>query len=150
MTGLNSYPELRAQVLAGIAQSGRRAIVQGLGNDMPVGVLAVENVPHTWLFPRMAAICHHGGAGTTAAALAAGVPSIVVPFANDQFAWGQRVHDLGVGTAPIPRKTLTASRLAAAIQQTTQPQLRAQAVTLANQITTEQGALRCAQVVAGI
>jgi sterol 3beta-glucosyltransferase len=150
MTGLNSYPELRAQVLAGIAQSGRRAIVQGLGSDMPAGVLAVENVPHTWLFPRMAAICHHGGAGTTAAAVAAGVPSIVVPFANDQFAWGQRVCDLGVGTAPIPRKTLTASTLAAAIQQTSQPSLRAQAATLASQIATEQGALQCAQVVAGI
>lgn len=71
-------------------------------------------------------------------------------FAYDQFAWGQRAFDLGVGTAPIPRKSLTASNLATAIQQTTQPQLRAQAANLAAQIATEQGAAQCAAVVAGI
>jgi sterol 3beta-glucosyltransferase len=96
----------------------------------------------------MAAVVHHGGAGTTAAGLRAGVPNIVVPFANDQFAWGHRIHDLGVGPAPIPRKRLTVAKLAAAIEQTTNPQMRAAAARLGEQIAAERGAARCAEVVA--
>ena len=152
MTGINPQPGLAELVVAAIVQSGRRAVVSGLGHlpDLPDTIMAVDAVPHTWLFPRMAAVCHHGGAGTSAAGFAAGVPSIIVPFANDQFAWGQRAFDLGVGTAPIPRKSLTASNLATAIQQTTQPQLCAEAANLAAQIATEQGAAHGAAVVAGI
>ncbi|HET9084670.1 MAG TPA: glycosyltransferase [Candidatus Limnocylindrales bacterium] len=78
-------------------------------------VLVMPSVPHDRLFPRVAAIVHHGGAGTTGAALRAGVPSIVVPFAVDQPFWGSRVAALGVGPAPIPRKKLTAKALASAI-----------------------------------
>ena len=76
----------------------------------------VDAVPFSWLFPRVAAVVHHGGAGTTSAGLRAGVPSVVVPFFGDQPFWGQRVADLGVGPEPIPRKKLTAERLAQAIQ----------------------------------
>ncbi len=76
----------------------------------------LDSAPFSWLFPRMAAVVHHGGAGTTSAGLRAGVPSIIVPFFADQPFWGQRVADLGVGPAPIPFKRLTADRLAQAIQ----------------------------------
>ena len=62
--------------------------------------------PLRWLFPRVAAVVHHGGAGTTSAGLRAGVPSIIVPFFADQPYWGQRIAELGVGPAPIPRKKL--------------------------------------------
>jgi sterol 3beta-glucosyltransferase len=79
-------------------------------------VLMVKSIPHAWLFPQMAAIVHHGGAGTTAAGLRSGVPSIVIPFFGDQPFWGQRVAELGVGPAPIPRQQLTVDRLAQAIQ----------------------------------
>lgn len=152
MTGINQYPGLAELVVAAIIQSGRRAIIHGLGHNLtlPESILRVESVPHTWLFPRMAAVCHHGGAGTTAAGLGAGVPNIVVPFANDQFAWGHRVHDLGVGPAPIPRKRLTAANLAAAIAQTTNAQIQSAAARLGAQIRAERGAMRCAQVVAGV
>ncbi|MCB9126030.1 MAG: hypothetical protein H6643_16160 [Caldilineaceae bacterium] len=75
----------------------------------------LDAAPHSWLFPRMAAVVHHGGAGTTAEGLRAGVPAVVVPFLFDQPFWGARIEALGVGPAPIPRKKLTAARLAGAI-----------------------------------
>jgi sterol 3beta-glucosyltransferase len=78
-------------------------------------VFMVESVPHSWLFSQVAAVVHHGGAGTTAAGLRAGVPSIVIPFFGDWLFWGQRVAKLGVGT-PIPRRQLMAERLARAIR----------------------------------
>lgn len=108
-------------VLAAVARSGRRALLlSGWGGlrtrDLPESVFPLEGVPFTWLFPRCAAVVHHGGAGTTAAGLRAGVPSIVVPFFGDQPFWGRRVFDLGAGPAPIPRRRLTAARLADAVQ----------------------------------
>jgi sterol 3beta-glucosyltransferase len=152
MTALNAYPGLRELVVAAIVQSGKRAIIHGLGDQhhLPESIMAIDAVPHTWLFPRMAAVCHHGGAGTTAAGLSAGVPNIVVPFANDQFAWGHRVHDLGVGPAPIPRKKLTVANLAGAIAQTAQPRMQHAATQLGQRIAQESGAYQCAQVIAAI
>ena len=78
-------------------------------------VLVVDQVPHDWLFPRMAAVVHHGGAGTTHTGLWAGVPTVVVPFFTDQPFWDQQVGGLGVGPRPIPRPQLSVVRLAAAI-----------------------------------
>lgn len=54
--------------------------------DLPQNIISIDAIPHTWLFPKCAAVCHHGGAGTSAASFAAGVPSIIIPFSNDQFA----------------------------------------------------------------
>jgi sterol 3beta-glucosyltransferase len=79
-------------------------------------VFAIESVPHDWLFPRVAAVVHHGGAGTTAAGLRAGRPTIIVPFMADQPFWGRAVARLGVGPQPIPRQRLTVERLAGAIR----------------------------------
>ena len=72
-------------------------------------------MPHSLLFPRMAAAVHHGGAGTTAAALRAGAPAVVIPLFADQFFWGRRVAPLGAGAPPIARERLTDARLAAAL-----------------------------------
>jgi UDP:flavonoid glycosyltransferase YjiC (YdhE family) len=100
----------------------------------------IGSAPHTWLFPRMAAVVHHGGAGTTAAGLRAGVPSIVVPFFGDQPFWGQRVAALGVGPAPIPRQKLTADALAQAIQHaTTDTTMQRKAAELGAKIRAEDG-----------
>jgi len=88
----------------------------------------------------MVAVVHHGGAGTTGASLKAGVPSIVVPFFGDQPFWGQRVNELGVGPAPIPRDQLTTERLAGAIQATVRDrQIQTSATRLGQQLQQENG-----------
>jgi UDP:flavonoid glycosyltransferase YjiC (YdhE family) len=119
MSGRN--PEQLAKlVLAALAQSGQRGVlVMGWGGLrpelVPDNVFVLDAVPHSWLFPRMAAVVHHGGAGTTAEGLRAGVPSIIVPFVLDQPFWGARIKALGLGPDPIPQKNLTADKLAKAI-----------------------------------
>lgn len=79
----------------------------------PDTIFGVESVPHDWLFPQMRAVVHHGGAGTTAAGLRAGVPTIVKPFFADQFFWGERVEEMGIG---ICIKNLTVESLSAALR----------------------------------
>jgi sterol 3beta-glucosyltransferase len=143
-------------VLAAIERTGQRAILQsgwgGLMNtNLPEHVLMVDSIAHSWLFPRMAAVVHHGGAGTTAAGLRAGVPSIVVPFFGDQLFWGQRVEKLGVGTAPIPRKQLTVEKLAQAIDRSvTDPWMRQRAADLGAKIQTEDGIANAVRVIESI
>ncbi len=105
-----------------LERSGQRGILaSGWGgislSNLPQNVHLISSIPHTWLFERMSAVVHHGGAGTTAAGLRAGVPSIIIPFMGDQPFWGKRVADLGVGPMPIPRKKLTSQRLAEAIRE---------------------------------
>jgi UDP:flavonoid glycosyltransferase YjiC (YdhE family) len=108
----------------------------------------VDSIPFAWLFPRVAAVVHHGGAGTTAAGLRAGVPSIVIPFFGDQFFWGQRVAELGAGPEPIPRKKLTVERLAQAIQEAlTDQTMRQRAANLGSKIQAEDGIARAVAVV---
>jgi UDP:flavonoid glycosyltransferase YjiC (YdhE family) len=88
----------------------------------------------------MAAVVHHGGAGTTAAGLRAGIPGVIVPSFADQFFWGWCVHELGVGPKPIPRKTLTAAQLSKAIQQAVYDEnIRRQAAVIGDQIRAENG-----------
>ena len=103
----------------------------------------MEWVPFDWLFPRVAAVVHHGGAGTTAASLRAGLPTIVVPFFLDQFYWGRRVFELGVGPRPIPRKRLEAETLAAALRLATgDAGMRERAAALSRRIRAEDGVAR--------
>ncbi|MGI8866618.1 MAG: glycosyltransferase, partial [Rubrobacteraceae bacterium] len=94
--------ELATSVLRALAKTGDRAVLVtswgGLGNaDLPDTVFKANEVPYDWLFPRVRAAVHHGGAGTTAASLRAGAPTVVVPFFTDQSFWGARVASLGVG-----------------------------------------------------
>ncbi|MDX1921396.1 MAG: glycosyltransferase [Candidatus Caenarcaniphilales bacterium] len=107
----------------------------------------LESAPHSWLFPLMSAVVHHGGAGTTAAGLRAGVPSIIIPHSNDQFAWGRRVHELGVGPKAIPRKKLTAQNLSAAINEALADGVKEKAKKLGEQIRSEKGAEKAAQII---
>jgi UDP:flavonoid glycosyltransferase YjiC (YdhE family) len=117
----------RAQQLAGIVsealrQVGVRGIVQSGWAGLEVtgdDVLTIGDTPHEWLFPQMAAAAHHCGAGTTAAALRAGIPSIALPgAAGDQPFWARRLHTLGAATTPLPQRHLTAQRLADTIRTT--------------------------------
>lgn len=92
----------------------------GLDADrLPDSILKIDKAPHSWLFPRVSAVVHHGGAGTTAAGLLAGRPAIICPFFADQPYWGARVHALGAGSKPIPQKKLTAENLSAALLEVT-------------------------------
>lgn len=100
----------------------------------------ISSIPHSWLFPRMAAVVHHGGAGTTAAGLPAGISSTVIPFLGDQPYWGQRVAALGVGPRPIPRRKLAVQALAAAIGQAVHDsQMQQRARELGESIRNEHG-----------
>lgn len=109
--------ETTRTLLQAIEQLGCRALVSrgwaGLADGpLPQGVMALDSVNHSKLFPRMAAIVHHGGAGTTSTAARAGVPQLVVPHMADQFYFGNRVALMGLGPPPLPRPDLSASRLA--------------------------------------
>lgn len=102
--------KMAEMVIQALKQTGARGILAtGWGGlraeHLPKEIFQVSQVPHDRLFPRMAAVVHHGGAGTTAAGLRAGKPSVIVPFFGDQPFWGDRVHALGAGPAPVPRKS---------------------------------------------
>ena len=146
--GLRNPGKMTGIVLEALARSGQRGLLVegwgGLGNaDLPDGVFRVRSAPFDWLFTRMAAVVHHGGAGTTAIGLRAGVPSILVPFIADQPWWGHRVAALGVGPEPIPYKRLSAERLAAAIAAATSDQdMQRRAAALGRQIRAENGVTR--------
>lgn len=143
---------LAALAVAALKRVGRRGVLAtgwgGLESDnLPDSVLKIEAAPHSWLFPRMAAVVHHGGAGTTAAGLHAGRPAVICPFIGDQPFWAARCAELGIGPRPVSRKKLSVERLAAAIQAATSDEkLRANAERLANCLQAENGVDRAVSV----
>ncbi len=92
----------------GIISSGWSNL--GISN-LPENVFKIDSVPHSWLFPKMSAVIHHGGSGTTAAALRAGIPSLIIPFLADQFFWGKCIYRLGVGPKPLSVKKMNVRKL---------------------------------------
>ncbi len=133
-------------VLDALALAGRRGLIlrgPWLDPDTDLGadVMAIDSVPFAWVFERVAAVVHHCGAGTTAAVLHAGVPSVPVPafFADHPF-WAARIAALGVGTPPLPRRRLTAEGLANAVRSATTDQgMRRRAGALAAKLASEDG-----------
>jgi sterol 3beta-glucosyltransferase len=142
MRGIDAR-EWTRQVVEGVGQ--RRAVLQmgwaHLGDvELPPNVFRAGAVPHQWLFPRAAAVIHHGGAGTTAAVMRAGVPSAVVSFLGDQPTWGKRIARLGVGTPPVRFSRFSSSWLDSTLQQLTSgPQMKARAAQLGARIRSEDG-----------
>ena len=129
-----------------VAQTGQRALVSkgwgGVGADelgKPDNVYMLGNVPHDWLFKQVSCVVHHGGAGTTAAGITAGRPTLVVPFFGDQQFWGSMVARAGAGPEPIPNKQLTSENLAAGILKCLEPESQERAQELAASIATEKG-----------
>jgi sterol 3beta-glucosyltransferase len=127
-------------------QAGVRTVIQsglaGLAQaDQADDFIVIGDVPHDWLFPQMAAVVHHAGAGTTAAGLRAGVSSVGVPMISDQPFWAARLAGLGAGPRPIPYMRLTTQALAAAVRDaTTRPSYRARARDVASRLVLEDGA----------
>ena len=118
MTG-HSMNRVMAIVLHTLHSSGTRAIVNlgwsGQQLRSNHAVYFTNYISHDWLFPRVRAVVHHGGAGTTAAGLRYGRPTLTIPFAGDQSFWGNRVHALGCGPRPIARDKLTVQNLTKAL-----------------------------------
>ncbi len=152
MTGRNSGEWLRMSLEA-LQSTGRRGIIlTGTAPledaSCPKEVLLADFVPHAWLYARAAAAVHHGGAGTTGAALRAGIPAVVVPHNFDQPFWGNRVARLGAGPPPILRRNLTAEKLASAIDRAaTDTAIRRRAAALGELIRAEDGVAEAVKVV---
>ncbi len=139
-------------VVSALKKAGRRGLfLTGWGGleavDDSDQFLALESAPHSWLYPRMAAVVHHGGAGATAAGLRAGTPSILVPFTSDQPFWAQHVLRLGAGPAPIPRKELSAVRLEQAVRLAVADEgIKARAAEVGRLIRNEDGVARAVEL----
>lgn len=149
--GFGSMPGLDPESLTQLAiealhRTDKRGILATGGgalaaseSDPPPFVFVTDSVPHDKVFPLVRSTFHHGGAGTTAAALRAGKPTAVCPFFGDQPFWGRRVAELGVGPQPLDRKALSVENLASAIEEMEQPNIRANCQALGKAISTEDG-----------
>lgn len=151
---VSDHPERFTQIIVeALQQAGQRGVIaSGWGGlrqaNLPGAIYALTEAPHDWLFPRMAAVVHHGGAGTLAAGLRAGKPTVVVPFMVDQPFWGNIVHKLGVGPQPIAAKKLSADALAGAIRAAvTDPDMRRRAEAVGAYIRAEDGVRNAVQVI---
>jgi sterol 3beta-glucosyltransferase len=135
---------LTRTIFTALDKAGARGIVSEgwahLGGDAPPpNVYVIGDCPHDWLFARCRAVCHHGGAGTTAAGLRAGLPTVVVPFFGDQFFWGRTVADAGAGPEPIPIRRLDSQTLMAAFDACRRPQVRERASELGARLRATDG-----------
>ena len=135
-------------IFEAVKKAGVRALVSKgwgkLGDEdyTPENVYMLENTPHDWLFPRVSAVVHHGGAGSTAIGLKCGKPTLIVPFFGDQPFWGAMVAKSGAGAEPIPYKKLTSDKLAAGIERLLTPEVQRMAEKIAKNIADEgDGAL---------
>ncbi|MBL7258970.1 glycosyltransferase [Paractinoplanes lichenicola] len=146
--GFGSMPARDSRALSAlVVQAARSAGVRVVLSSGWAGldatgddVLTVSDVPHEWLFPRMAAVVHHAGAGTTAAGLRAGVPAVPVPLLVDQPFWAQRLVTLGVAPEALPFRRLSAAGLGAAIRAAVgEPGYRRRAGELAVGLAEEDG-----------
>lgn len=145
--------EVTEIALAALAKTKQRGIFltgwSGIKNlDLPENIFIIDSIPHSWLFPQMPCIVHHGGAGTTSATFRAGVPGIVIPFLGDQPFWGYLSVKLGVSPAMISRDKLTVYSLAAAINNAIENQdIRQQAAILGEKIRLENGVAKAVEII---
>ncbi|KAL5363191.1 hypothetical protein BJX96DRAFT_167274 [Aspergillus floccosus] len=140
-------------VFKAIELTGQRAIIgrgwAHLGEDNHVqseDIFLVDQVPHEWLFRHVSCVVHHGGAGTTATGLLLGLPTVIVPFFGDQPFWGAVVASSGAGPAPVPYRSLTAEKLAAAIRMALEPSVKERALAISEEMqkeTAAESAARC-------
>lgn len=147
--GFGSMPGLDPQrmtaiVIEAFAKTGKRGVLATNGGALeapraPADVHVITGAPHDRLFPKVSATVHHGGAGTTAAALRAGKPAAICPFFGDQYFWARRIAELGAGPPALDRKTLSAESLAAAIAAMDDQRIRRRTAALGAAIQQEDG-----------
>jgi sterol 3beta-glucosyltransferase len=158
--GFGSIPSMdpvrtTTMIVDALAVVGQRGILASGWGGLAAAPLAehvyvLDAAPHDRLFPHVAAVVHHGGAGTTAAGLRAGRPTVICPFFGDQPFWGWRIAELGVGPAPIAFKYLTAEKLAKAIRRAvTDPEMHRRAAELGSRIREENGVGRAVELITG-
>lgn len=148
------HPERLAQtIVSALTATGQRAVLcSGWGNvtqkDLPPSVYLLDSVPHEWLFPKTVGAIHHGGAGTSAATLNAGIPSVVVPFFADQPAWGAQLKQLGVSPATLPQSELTQNSLAKNIRRILEEDsFQKRAKEIQSQLQAENGVARVVSII---
>jgi sterol 3beta-glucosyltransferase len=153
MKDVESFNITFKMIADALAITKQRAVVAlgwsklNYGEAIPENIFLIESIPHSWLFPKMKILIHHGGAGTTAAGLTAGKPTIIIPHNADQPAWGLRVYELGVGAIPIKKTKLTAEKLASAISFALQPSIIANAEKLGVELRKESGVEKAVDVI---
>ncbi|KAI9167696.1 Sterol 3-beta-glucosyltransferase [Paramyrothecium foliicola] len=142
---LDQPEKLTETILEAAHRCGVRVIISkgwsGLGGDSPntEKVFYLGDCPHEWLFKRVSAVVHHGGAGTTACGLINARPTIIVPFFGDQPFWGNVVANAGAGPRPIPQKQLTVERLVNAINYAVSSGAKDSARMIAEKMRAENG-----------
>jgi sterol 3beta-glucosyltransferase len=141
---------LLAEVVSAVA--GRRALFypgwSGVeASALPSNFFVVGDTPHSWLFPRVSVVMHHGGSGTTHSAARAGVPSVVVPFAADQFFWADRLRRLGVASGAVRAGRVRAAALARGIAFAESAEARFRAAALGARMATENGLEKAVSVI---
>lgn len=152
-TGGEEANKLTEIALAALKKSKQRGILlmdkeKAKSFDLPDTVFAIESIPHPWLFPKMAAVLHHCGAGTTAATIKAGVPHIPLPFMADQPFWGDRIVKLGIGTAPLSSETLTVEHLSDAMSKVVNnEEIKSRSLELGQKVANETGAIDAVAVI---
>jgi sterol 3beta-glucosyltransferase len=140
------HPEKLTEIIVEALQrtNQRGIIMRGWAGLNPKNnsdrLFVTDPIPHNWLFPEVAAAVYHGGSGTTAAALRAGIPLVIIPFCGDQHFWGDRMNKLGVAPSPIPHKKLTVEALARAIAKVTEDEnIKVRSRQLGEKIRAEDG-----------
>ena len=142
---------LTATIFQAVHTVGVRAIISrgwgdlGGAKGVPPDIFILDNCPHDWLFKHVSCVVHHGGAGTTSAGIAAGKPTVVVPFFGDQPFWGNMITRVGAGPLPIPFKQLTAANLADAIHGALKPDVLLNAEKLGGKFRSENGSQTAAR-----
>ncbi len=134
-----------------LAKTSQRGIVLsgwgGAHQNSSSNLLYLDSAPHDWLLPRCNMLIHHGGAGTVAAGLRAGIPQVIVPFMTDQPFWARRVRAVGVAPKPILVKRLSVERLTQAIIEASGDNIRQCARALGQSINKEDGVTRAVELI---
>ncbi|HMO59494.1 MAG TPA: glycosyltransferase [Roseiflexaceae bacterium] len=143
---IHADPARPLQLAEVLVRHGRRVVLADAPPGiLPAGVGYAGDLPHQWLFPHLALVVHHGGVGTTAAALRAGIPTVTIPFGVDQHFWGRRIAALGAGPPPLAQSL--PAQVQAILAATATPSYAMRAATLAAQLRDEAGVAVAAELI---